>query len=94
MRKHKKKLDLLNEEYLQRIKAVDEDRYKELKKIQDEIDAIEAQQEAEDRALQAREDAEKRAELQARVESAKTIEERMEAQKNSKSMMKELLRNG
>jgi len=78
---HKAKLDLLNKEYLQKIKTVDEDRYRELKKIQDEIDAIEAQQEAEDRALQAREEAEKRAELQARVESAKTIEERMEAQK-------------
>lgn len=77
----KTKLDLLNEEYLQKIKTVDEDRYKELKKIQDEIDAIDNQQEAEDRALKAREDAEKKAELQARVESAKTIEERMEAQK-------------
>lgn len=77
----KVKLDLLNEEYLQKIKAVDEDRYKELKKVQDEIDAIDNQQEAEDRALQAREDAEKKAELQSRVESAKTIEERMEAQK-------------
>ena len=78
---HKAKLELLNEEYLQKIKTVDEDRYKELKKVQDEIDAIDNQQEAEDRALQAREEAEKRAELQARVESAKTIEERMEAQK-------------
>lgn len=78
---HKAKLDLLNEEYLQKIKTVDEDRYKELKKIQDEIDAIDNQQEAEDRALKAREEAEKKAELQARVESAKTIEERMDAQK-------------
>ena len=78
----KVKLDLLNEEYLEKIRVVDEDRYKELKKIQDEIDSIDAQQEAEDRALQAREEAEKRAELQARVENAKTIEERMEAQKD------------
>lgn len=78
---HKAKLELLNEEYLEKIKTVDEDRYKELKKVQDEIDAIDNQQEAEDRALKAREDAEKKAELQARVESAKTIEERMDAQK-------------
>lgn len=74
------KLDLLNEEYLQKIKAVDEDRYNEIKKIQDEIDDINNQQEAEDRALKTREDAEKKAELQSRVESATTIEERMDAQ--------------
>lgn len=78
---HRSKLELLNEEYLAKIKAVDEDRYNEIKKLQDEINAIDNQQEAEDRALQAREDAEKKAELQARVESAKTIEERMDAQK-------------
>lgn len=78
---HKAKLDLLNEEYLEKIKTVDEDRYNELKKVQDEIDAIDNQQEAEDRALQLREEAEKKAELQSRIESAKTIEERMDAQK-------------
>lgn len=78
---HKEKLKLIDNEYMAKLKIVDEDRYRELKKIQDQIDDIDAQQEAEDRALQARENAEKEAEIKARIESAKTIEERMDALK-------------
>lgn len=89
---HKRKLELLNEEYLQKIKAVDEDRYKELKKVQDQIDTIDAQQEAEERALKAREEAEEKAELKARVENAKTVEERLEAQKELRRYEERLAR--
>lgn len=78
---HKKKLEMIDQEYMERLKTVDEERYNELKKIQDQIDAIDAQQEAEDRAAKLKEEADKRAELQARVRNAQTIEERMEAQK-------------
>ncbi|CRZ34586.1 chromosome segregation ATPase [Herbinix hemicellulosilytica] len=76
---HKEKLKLIDKEYTERIKLVDEDRYRELKRIQEQIDAIDAQQEAEDRALKERENAEKKAEIQARIETAKTSEERLEA---------------
>jgi hypothetical protein len=89
---YKRKLELLNEEYLQKIKAVDEDRYKELKKVQDQIDTIDAQQEAEERALKAREEAEEKAELKARVENAKTVEERLEAQKELRRYEERLAR--
>lgn len=71
---------MIDEEYLEKIKTVDEERYNELKKIQDQIDAIDAQQEAEDRAAKLKEEADQRAELKAKIENAKTIEERMEAQ--------------
>jgi DNA repair exonuclease SbcCD ATPase subunit len=77
---HKKKLKLIDEEYLEKMKNVDEDRYKELKAVQDQIDAIDAQQEAEDRAAQLKEEAEKRGELQAKIANAETIEDKMEAQ--------------
>lgn len=76
---HEEKLKLIDKEYTERIKLVDEDRYRELKRIQEQIDAIDAQQEAEDRALKERENAEKKAEIQARIETAKTSEERLEA---------------
>jgi hypothetical protein len=79
---HKKKLELIDEEYLEKMKNVDEDRYNELKKVQDQINAIDAQQEAEDRAAKLKEEADKRAELKSRVESAKTIEERLQAQED------------
>lgn len=78
---YNKKLELINKEYLEKLKLTDEERYKELTAIQEDIDRIDNQQEAEDRAIQLREEAEKRAELKIRVESAKTAEERLDAQK-------------
>ncbi len=80
-KKHKKKLELINEEYLKKMKLADEDRYNAIKEVQDQIDAIDAQTEAEDRAIASREEAEKRAELILKVEAAKTAEERLDAQK-------------
>jgi hypothetical protein len=79
---HKKKLALIDEEYLEKMKLVDEDRYKKLKQIQDQIDGIDAQSEAEERASKLKEESETRAELTARIASAKTAEERLEAQKD------------
>jgi hypothetical protein len=78
--KHKEKLKLINQEYLEKIKLVDEDRYNELKDVQDQIDAIDAQADAEDRARKTIEQAEKRAELNMQIASAKTAEEKLEAQ--------------
>jgi DNA repair exonuclease SbcCD ATPase subunit len=79
--KHKKKLKLIDEEYLEKMKLVNEDRYNEIKNVQDQIDSIDAQTEAEDRAIAKREEAEKRAELILQIEAAKTAEERLDAQK-------------
>lgn len=90
---HKKKLEMINEEYLEKLKNVDEERYNELKKLQDQIDALDAQQEAEDRAAKLREEASKRAELKARVENAKTIEERLEAQEELAEFEEEIARD-
>lgn len=90
---HKKKLAMIDEEYLERIKTVDEERYNELKKLQDQIDALDAQQEAEDRAAKLKEETSKRAELKARMENAKTIEERLEAQKELAEFEEEIARD-
>ena len=90
---HKKKLELIDEEYLEKMKNTNEDRYNDLKKVQDQIDDINNQQEAEDRALQLREEAEKKAELQARIDSAKTAEERIEAQDELANYIEELSRD-
>lgn len=90
---HKKKLALIDEEYLEKMKVVDEDRYKALKAIQDQIDAIDAQQEAEDRAAKLKEEAEKRAELQAKISNAKTIEDRMDAQKELQDFEEKVARD-
>lgn len=89
---HKKKIELINEEYLEKLKNTDEDRYNALKKIQDQIDGINNQSEAEDRALRLREESEKKAELQSRIESAKTAEEKLEAQNELKEYEEELSR--
>lgn len=89
---HQKKLDMIDEEYLEKMKNVDEDRYNELKKVQDEIVKINNTQEAEDRALQLKEEAEKKAELQSRIENAKTVEERIEAQDELADYIEELAR--
>lgn len=78
---HARKLALINEEYLEKMKIVDEERYNELMAIQKELDDIDSQTEAEERAIKARENAEKRAELKLRVESSKTAEERLDAQR-------------
>lgn len=77
---HKDKLALIDEEYLEKMKLVNEDRYKELKKIQDQIDGIETQSEAEERASKLKEEATERAELNAQIASATTAEQKLEAQ--------------
>jgi hypothetical protein len=90
---HKKKLEMIDQEYMERLKTVDEERYNELKKIQEQIDAIDAQQEAEDRAAKLKEEAEKRAELQAKISNAKTIEDRMDAQKELQDFEEKVARD-
>lgn len=89
---HKEKMDLINKEYLEKMKVVDEERYKELKAIQDEIDRINNQTEAENRALELREQAKKRAELQERILTAETAEERIKAQEELKEFEEDIAR--
>jgi hypothetical protein len=90
---HQKKLKLIDEEYLEKMKNVDEDRYKELKSVQDEIDGINAQQKAEDEVLRLRQEADKKAELQAKISTASTVEDRLAAQKELTDYEEELARD-
>ena len=90
---HKKKIELIDNEYLEKMKLVDEDRYNELTKIQDQINALDNQTEAEDRARKLREEAEKRSELTLQVNSAKTAEDKLEAQKELADFEEETARD-
>lgn len=89
---HKEKLAFIDEEYIEKMKLVDEERYKELKAIQNELDDIENKEEAEERARKLAEEAEKRAELNTRIETAKTIEEKLDAQKDLAKFEEEIAR--
>lgn len=89
---HKEKLEFINKEYLEKIKVVDEKRYNELKAVQDEIDRINNQTEAENRALELREQAKKRAELQERILTAETAEERIKAQEELREFEEDIAR--
>lgn len=76
------KIKLIDKEFLERMKLVDEDRYNQLKALDGQIGALDAMTEAEDKAIKQRENAEKRAELNKRISTAETSEDRMSAMKD------------
>ena len=88
-----KKLALIDQEYLEKMKVTNEDRYKELKAVQDEIDGINNQSEAEERATKLREEVNKKAELQLQIASAETAEQRLDAQDELKDYEKEIAKD-
>lgn len=89
---YEKKLELINEEYQERKKLIDSEYLPGISEIDDEIRQIEAESEAEKRALEAKQEAEKKADLQARVNNAKTAEERLEASQELADYEEELNR--
>jgi len=76
-----KKIALIKKEYLYEKGLKDAQYTTDISAVQGKIDEIDAQSEAEERAAADKEEAEKRAELTAQIASAKTAEERLEAQK-------------
>lgn len=77
---HEAKLRMIDEEYTARLKLLDEERYNAIKEIEDQIDAIDALTEAEEKAEEERERIRRVAEAENKVLQAETIEERLEAQ--------------
>jgi hypothetical protein len=76
---HNEKIKLLDAEYAARLKMVDEQAARELADLQRQIDAIDAQTEAEEKALKEQERQQRLTELEAAVESAETEEDRIKA---------------
>lgn len=75
------KLALIDREYQESLKNTDKAEYDRLKALDDQIAAIEAESEAASRAAEEQERARRRAELQKAVDSAKSAEARMEAER-------------
>ena len=90
-----KKISLIDKEYNESLKLINEEEYRRIKKIDDEIDAINAKSEAEEKARELEERKNKRLELQKAIDSAQSAEERQKAEKaladyNSQIAQKEL----
>ncbi|MED3795872.1 tape measure protein [Lysinibacillus capsici] len=73
------KIKIIDNEYKERMKLIDEEKYNQLKALDNQIDALNAKTEAEDKAIKERENTQKRAELSLRVSNAKTSEDRQNA---------------
>lgn len=92
-KQYEAKVALIDAEYTERLKLLDEDRYNAIKQIEDEIAAIEAQTEAEEKAIKEREQNDKIAKLEAAVRNAESIEERQEAEEELADYLNELERD-
>lgn len=77
---HDTKLKLIDEEYTEKLKLLDEDKYNQIKAIEDEIKALDAKTDAENKAAKESENAKKRLELQKKVNEATDFESRQKAQ--------------
>lgn len=77
---HEEKLRMIDEEYTARLKLLDEERYDAIKEIEDQIDALDALTEAENKAEEERERIRRISEAENKVIQAESIEERLEAQ--------------
>lgn len=75
------KIKLINEEYTESLKLIDEEKYNQIKAIDEQINALNAQTEAERAAAEQAEQEQRKAELQKAVNAAKSAEEREKAQK-------------
>ena len=84
------RIALIDKEYLESIKLIDEEKYNRLKAIDDEINAINAQSEAEEKAREKAEQEEKLAELQKAVDTATSAEAREKAEKNLADYLEKL----
>ena len=67
---HEEKLKLINSEYTEKLKLYDEDKYKAITAINEQIEAIKNKTKAEDAAIKARNDADKISELESKIQSS------------------------
>lgn len=76
------KIALINKEYTESIKLIDEERYNRIKAIDEQIDALNAQTEAEREALEEQEQNRRKAELLSRIATAETYDEKIKAEQD------------
>lgn len=76
------KIKIYDQEYAEKMKLLDEETYRQVKAIQDQIDAIDEQTEAEEKALKEQEYQAKLAELKKQLAAAETAEERRRIQQS------------
>lgn len=84
------KIKLIDKQYNENLKLVDEEKYNRLQAVQAEIDAINAEQAADDKAAQKKAEDEKKASLQEKINNAKDDEERKSAQADLDKYLAEL----
>lgn len=84
---HRKKLALIDEEYTERIKLVDEERYNAIKALEEQIDAIDAEIEAEKKAEEEREALEELRRVKEALAEAETAEEKAKAQQDYEKLL-------
>lgn len=75
------KIAQIDRQYKENLKLVDEEKYNALKALDAQIDAINAQSDAEEKAREQKEREEKIANLQSAISAAETAEEKQEAEK-------------
>ena len=78
---HEDKLGMWNEEYMARLKTIDEQRYNKIKAVEDEIEALNEQTRVEEKLIEQQEQAERIAKLQEDIAKATTADDRLEAEK-------------
>lgn len=75
------KIAQIDRQYKENLKLIDEEKYNALKALDAQIDAINAQSDAEEKAREQKEREEKIANLQSAISAAETAEEKQEAEK-------------
>lgn len=84
------KIKLIDKQYNENLKLIDEEKYNRLQAVQAEIDAINAEQAADDKAALEREQNAKKAALQEKVNNAKTDEELRKAREDLNAYLADL----
>lgn len=84
------RIKLIDKQYAENMKLVDEEEYRRLQAVQAEIDAINAEQAADDKAAKEKAENEKKAALQEKINAAETAEEKKKAQEEYNKYLDEL----
>lgn len=84
------KIKLIDKQYNENLKLIDEEKYNRLQAVQAEIDAINAEQAADDKAALEREQNAKKTALQEKVNNAKTDEELRKAREDLNAYLADL----
>lgn len=88
------KIKDINREYKEKLRLTDEEEYERLKAIDDQIEALDAQTEAERKAAKDREQNQKLADLRYEASNAKFIEDREKAEREIQDLLADIEREG